>query len=167
MTLNKIIVGGFMGSGKSSVAGKLNNLYGYSFTDLDQEIERKEGKKISDIFIEDGESHFRQIENNLLSDLLDGESEVIALGGGTLSNSFLLDLVLSYKNCFYLKTPFQTLWKRIGNSERPLVKQGYDQTLTTFNSREKFYDLLHYTVLTDGMSINEVAEEIKWNIDNG
>ena len=66
MTLNKIIIGGFMGSGKSSVARKLNNLYGYSFTDLDQEIERKEGKKISDIFVEDGESHFRQIENNLL-----------------------------------------------------------------------------------------------------
>ena len=105
MTFNKIIIGGFMGSGKSSVARKLNNLYGYSFIDLDQEIERKEGKKISDIFVEDGESHFRQIENNLLSDLLDGESEVVALGGGTLSNSFLLDLVLSYKNCFYLKTP--------------------------------------------------------------
>ena len=167
MTLNKIIIGGFMGSGKSSVARKLNNLYGYSFTDLDQEIERKEGKKISDIFVEDGESHFRQIENNLLSDLLDGESEVIALGGCTLSNSFLLDLVLSYKNCFYLKTPFKTLWKRIGKSERPLVKQGYDQTLSIFNSREKFYELLHYTVLTEGMSIKEVAEEIKWNIDNG
>ena len=39
MTLNKIIIGGFMGSGKSSVARKLNNLYGYSFIDLDQEIE--------------------------------------------------------------------------------------------------------------------------------
>ena len=167
MTLNKIIIGGFMGSGKSSVARKLNNLYGYSFIDLDQEIERKEGKKISDIFIEDGESHFRQIENNLLSDLLDGESEVVALEGGTLSNSFLLDLVLSYKNCFYLKTPFKTLWKRIGKSERPLVKQGYDQTLSIFNSREKFYELLHYTVLTEGMSIKEVAEEIKWNVDNG
>ena len=167
MTFNKIIIGGFMGSGKSSVARKLNNLYGYSFIDLDQEIERKEGKKISDIFIEDGESHFRQIENNLLSDLLDGESEVVALGGGTLGNSFLLDLVLSYKNCFYLKTPFKTLWKRIGKSERPLVKQGYDQTLSIFNSREKFYELLHYTVLTEGMSIKEVAEEIKWNVDNG
>ena len=167
MTLNKIIIGGFMGSGKSAVARKLNSLYGYSFVDLDEEIERKEGKKISDIFVEEGESHFRQIENNLLSDLLDGESEVIALGGGTLSNIFLLDLVLSYKNCFYLNTPFNTLWKRISKSERPLVKQGYDQTLSIFNSREKFYDLLHYTVLTDGMSINEVAEEIKWNIDNG
>ena len=167
MTLNKIIIGGFMGSGKSAVARKLNSLYGYSFVDLDEEIERKEGKKISDIFVEEGESHFRQIENNLLSDLLYGESEVIALGGGTLSNIFLLDLVLSYKNCFYLNTPFNTLWKRISKSERPLVKQGYDQTLSIFNSREKFYDLLHYTVLTDGMSINEVAEEIKWNIDNG
>ena len=158
MNSNKIIIAGFMGSGKSTVARKLNELYGYSFTDLDKEIEKKEKSKIIDIFLTKGEKYFRRLESNILTDALDSDVDVIALGGGTLNNTYLLDLVLSYKNCYYLKTKFETLWKRIHKTERPL---------DLYNFREKYYDLLHYTIIADESSIKEIAEEIKLSIDDG
>jgi len=167
MISNKIIISGFMGSGKSAVAKKLHELYGYSFVDLDQEIEKKEKLKINDIFTTKGEKYFRRVERDILSDVLDRDVDVIALGGGTLNNTFLLDLVLSYKNCYYLKTKFETLWKRIHNTDRPLVKEGHDRTLDLFNFREKYYNLLHHTIISDDSSIKEIAEEIKWSIDDG
>ena len=166
MNSNKIIISGFMGSGKTEVAEKLGELYGYSFVDLDKEVERSEDSNIKDIFLTKGEAYFRKIESDVLSLVLESSVDVIALGGGTLNNSFLLDLVLSYRNCFYLKTKFVTLWERIKKSDRPLVKAGQDKTLDLYKSREKYYDLLHYTIITDGLSTREVAEEIKLSINN-
>ena len=167
MNSNKIIIDGFMGTGKWTVRRKLNELYGYSFSDLDKEIEKKEKSKIIDIFLTKGEKYFRRLESNILTDVLDSDVDVIALGGGTLNNTYLLDLVLSYKNCYYLKTKFETLWKRIHKTERPLVKEGHDRTLDLYNFREKYYDLLHYTIIADESSIKEIAEEIKLSIDDG
>ena len=166
MTSNKIIIGGFMGSGKSVVTKKLNELYGYSFVDLDKEIEKKAKLKVNDIFLKEGEKYFRRLESETLTEVLDGDAEVIALGGGTLNNTFLLDLVLSYKNCFYLKTEFETLWKRISKTERPLVKGGYKKTLELFNFREKYYDLLHHTIITYGQTVKEIAQEIRLSVEN-
>jgi len=166
MISNKIIISGFMGAGKTVVTKKLNELYGYSFVDLDQEIEKKEKLKINEIFSTEGEKYFRRVESDILSDVLDSDVEVVALGGGTLNNTFLLDLVLSYRNCFYLKTKFETLWKRISKTDRPLVKEGHDRTLDLFNFREKYYNLLHHTIITDESSIKEIAEEIKLSIDD-
>ena len=167
MTSNKIIITGFMGSGKTVVAKKLNELYGYSSVDLDKEIEKKEKLKVNDIFLTKGEKYFRRLESDVLTDILDSDVEVIALGGGTLNNTFLLDLVLSYKNCFYIKTEFKTLWKRISRTDRPLVKKGYDKTLALYNLREKYYNLLHYTIIADNLTVKEIAQEIKLSVENG
>ena len=135
--------------------------------DLDKEIEKKEKLKVNDIFSKKGEKYFRRLESDVLSDILDSDVEVIALGGGTLNNTFLLDLVLSYKNCFYIKTEFKTLWRRISRTDRPLVKEGYDKTLALYNLREKYYNLLHYTIIADNLTVKEIAQEINLSVNNG
>lgn len=80
----RIILIGPPGAGKSTVGGLLARELGIDFTDTDHEIEERTGKRISEIFVEDGEPHFRKIEEEVvLQSLLDARG-VIALGGGAV-----------------------------------------------------------------------------------
>ena len=90
MNSNKIIISGFMGSGKTEVAEKLGELYGYSFVDLDKEVERSENSNIKDIFSTKGEAYFRKIESDVLSLVLESSVDVIALGGGSAAATSVL-----------------------------------------------------------------------------
>src|SRR5207244_12720116 len=86
MSINRIYLVGFMGSGKTSVGWRLAKKLGWKFIDLDEEIERSEGRPVAEIFRENGEAHFRQIERNCLQKLSSSaaaEKSVIAFGGGT------------------------------------------------------------------------------------
>ena len=58
------------------------------------------------------------------------------------------------------------MWKRISKTDRPLVKGGYKKTLELFNFREKYYDLLHHTIITYGQTVKEIAQEIRLSVEN-
>ncbi len=83
----KIILIGPPGSGKSSVGKELANLMNLRHIDTDSLIETKVGKRIADIFLEDGESKFREIEREVVLDSLNLENAVISLGGGSILDS--------------------------------------------------------------------------------
>ncbi|MCA9014200.1 MAG: AAA family ATPase, partial [Planctomycetaceae bacterium] len=78
---------GYRGSGKSSVAEPLAERLGFSWIDADDEIERVAGKSIATIFAEEGEPRFRQVEREVMQDLLGRDKLIIAAGGGAILNA--------------------------------------------------------------------------------
>ncbi len=131
MTRNRIIyIIGFMGSGKSTTGRKLASLLGWSFNDLDRAVEKRVGKKITEIFSEDGEEYFRNMESVTLRDLDAVSDTVISTGGGTPCHSGNMDHMLSSGITVYLKLTPPQLKARLVHSrtERPLIK-GLDNEL--------------------------------------
>jgi shikimate kinase len=123
---SRIILTGFMGAGKSTVAAALARRLGCRPVDLDEYITTREGRSISSIIEEDGEQIFRELETRALLDALRDEAvRVVALGGGawTLERNRAL---IKARDCLtvWLDAPFEMCWKRIrGESNlRPLAR---------------------------------------------
>ena len=158
-----ISLAGFMGSGKSSVGSALAALTGAEFTDLDDLVAVREGRTVTEIFL-DGEEAFRRAELDALLAFLDGaemsgKPAVLALGGGTLCGERARREVLSRTETVYLRTSFPVIRERIGVEDlsRPLFKDAE----RLFAEREAIYSEAPVAVDTDSLSVAEVAEVIK------
>src|SRR5664279_2309648 len=119
-----IYIIGFMGSGKTTIGKKLASVLGWSFIDLDKEIEKHEGKTISVIFSEKGEDYFREVESHLIRNLKSGTDTIISTGGGTPCYSNNMDIMLKSGLTIYLKLTPSQLRNRLSESkgDRPLIK---------------------------------------------
>ena len=124
----KIVLIGYMASGKSTI-GKLlaHNMY-LPFIDLDQYIEKKEGKTISEIFEDKGEIYFRYQEHFYLKELLASENKfVLSLGGGTPCYAGNMKLISDNENSksIYLQASIKTITDRLKKQrqKRPLVSE--------------------------------------------
>ena len=109
-----IFLTGFMGSGKSTIGPILANTIGYSFVDLDLFIEQKEKRKIGDIFKQEGEKAFRNMERAFLKEIAGTPRRVISLGGGTIIDQDSLDLVKESGILVYLKAESEYIYKAFG-----------------------------------------------------
>ena len=112
--LDRIVLTGFMGSGKTTAGSLLADHLGWRFLDLDHEIERRHSRTVPQIFAESGEAHFRHIESATLASLLGQHHIVLALGGGApeeLGNRLLLEQT-PHTAVIYLAAPFATLVDR-------------------------------------------------------
>ena len=106
----KIVLVGYMASGKSAVGRTLAEVLKVNFIDLDAYIETKENLTIPQVFAEKGEIYFRLKETEYLKELLNlDESFVLSLGGGTACYSNNIESVLQNAQSFYLKTSITTL----------------------------------------------------------
>ena len=162
--IDRIVLTGFMGSGKTTVGGLLAARLGWGFFDLDREIERRQGRSVPQIFAESGERHFRHAESAALAVLLGKRRVVIALGGGApeeLGNRLLLEQT-PRTAVIYLAAPYETLVDRC-------QKQAVDPTATLrpiladaaiaaarFSSRRPHYERIA-THLVD--TVDDTAEE--------
>ena len=157
---DNIILIGFMGSGKTSVAKKIAEKTNYSFVDTDKIIERENNLSIKDIFNIYGEKYFRDCEKKIISYLLKMEFPlVIATGGGFpcyLNRGKINDLKKIGK-IFFLKNSKKVLIKRILNdNNRPLRFVN-----NLFEKRQHFYkSVADYIISCDAKSIDEISEEI-------
>jgi shikimate kinase len=118
---------GFMGCGKSTVGRALADELGWSFFDLDDEIEGDCGSTISEIFDRQGEEIFRTLEASALAKRVkavqSGRPQVIALGGGALMSDKNFELISNHGVMVWLDTPFEVIEKRVaGESHRPLAR---------------------------------------------
>jgi shikimate kinase len=118
---------GFMGSGKSTVGRALADELGWVFADLDEEIERREGASIGEIFDTQGEPVFRQAEAAALAEQVGlverGNARVIALGGGAYENPAHRELLRNNGVTIWLDCPFEMAERRVaGHSHRPLAR---------------------------------------------
>jgi shikimate kinase len=124
MARERIYIIGFMGSGKTTAGKKLARLLGWTFIDLDKQIEISEGMTIPDIFSEKGEEYFRKIESGLLKETYKLKNAVISTGGGAPCHGDNMSFLLGSGITVYLKlTPGQLLERLIGSKTgRPLIK---------------------------------------------
>jgi shikimate kinase len=167
--MKKIILCGYMGSGKTTTARLLSKATEIPYMDLDEIIEKETGKTVEEIFAADGEIKFRKLEHNTLKGLLGVEEDfILGLGGGTpcYANNHLLlqrDDVVSV----YLKTGIKEVVKRVQEQGRvrPLLANLKGDALEEFIGqhlfeRSYFYHHAKHVVLTDGKSPAQVADEI-------
>ena len=162
---------GFMGSGKSSIAPILANTLGYDSVDVDVEVEKITGKKVSEIFFELGEDYFRSVERTLLEELSKRHGCVISLGGGTIASASNLSIIKSTGVLVYLKLDAEHIFRRLKSKKnRPLLftKEGApipDEELRAkitalLTDREPFYKQADVTIIADDLRIGLTVDEI-------
>jgi shikimate kinase len=122
-SLWQVILTGLPGSGKSTVGRALAERIEWDFVDLDAEIARKEGRSVSQIFAENGEERFRDLEALATSELRDRQKLIIAPGGGWVTRPATVSLLRPPARLVYLRVPPQVAAKRIEreSDERPLL----------------------------------------------
>lgn len=159
-----------MGAGKSSVGRALGERLNWVFEDLDDRIERREGRSIAEIFRDSGELEFRRAEREALREVLQelrrGASRIVALGGGAFvqeRNARLLSDAGA--TTLFLDAPVEELWERCWRqanelgAERPLLGSK-DQFRELHQVRRKKYSAASARFETAGRSVDVIADEI-------
>ncbi|WP_394421090.1 shikimate kinase [Tenacibaculum mesophilum] len=167
----KIVLLGYMASGKSTIGRVLAEKMQIPFIDLDEYIEEKEGKTVSEIFENNGEIYFRKQEHVYLKKLLEKQNKfILSLGGGTPCYAGNMDVLISVNDVksVYLKTNITTIVDRLTNekSKRPVVARLNKDELSEFVAkhlfeRSYFYNKATYKLIVDNKSIHETVEELE------
>lgn len=166
---------GFMGAGKSSVGRILARRLNWAFEDLDDRIELREGRTVAEIFRHSGEAGFRRAERaalrQVLQEVQDGTSRIIALGGGAfVQPANAARLKAAGVPIVFLDAPVEELWQRCQrqasepDAERPLL-QGRERFDELYRARLRSYLKASLRVETGGRSVEEVAEQIVQTLD--
>ena len=167
--MNRIILIGYMGAGKTTVGRALSKDLGMPFYDLDWYIENRRRKKVAQIFAEVGEEGFRKIEYNMLHEVAEFEDVIISCGGGTPCFFDNMDYLNQQGQVVYLRCEPEVLKGHLlmGKTERPLLKGKSPDELLQFireqlGYREQFYNKARYTL---DVSLMDNYEKIKITID--
>ncbi len=165
----RIVLLGYMASGKSSIGIKLSKTLSIKFIDLDDYIIDKEKMSITTIFKEKGEIYFRNIEHQYLKDILEKEDDfILSLGGGTPCYANNMELInKSNSTSIYLQGSVTTMVKRLikKKAKRPLIASLGDDKIPEFVAkhlfeRRFFYEQAKITVKIDEKKKSDVAKEI-------
>ena len=174
--MKRVILIGYMGSGKTTIGKALSKETGLMFYDLDWYIESRMRKSVSQIFAEKGEEGFRKIEYNMLHEVAEFEDVIISCGGGTPCFFDNIDYLNQQGEVVYLKASPETLYKHLlmAKIERPLLKDKSADELIAYitehlKQREPFYEkarhMLDVNVLDDydkiKISVQQLRELLK------
>ncbi len=158
----RAVLVGAPGSGKSTVGSLLAARLGTSFRDVDQDIETAEGKAISEIFIDDGEPHFRELEHRAVVRALDEHDGVLSLGGGAVLDERTREALRGH-HVVWLVVGLATAAERVGlGTSRPVLALNPRATLRhLLEQRTPLYEqAAELRIETDGKSAETVADEI-------
>jgi len=166
--MSRILLIGPPGAGKSTIGVALAKELSIDFIDTDQEVERETGKTITDIFVVDGETHFRAIEIETLRKVLTLESGVISLGGGAPISQEAQEVIeQSNSHTVFLDVSLATAAPRVGfNRDRPLLlgnPRAQWQALSD-NRRPIYEKLADDAIKVDDMNVGQIVDEIKKNL---
>jgi shikimate kinase len=159
----RIILTGFMGSGKTTLGPILAARIGWSFIDVDDVIEAEAGATIAELFSRHGEAAFRERERDTIARLAAGESLVLALGGGAIEHQATRDLLLTAPDTLliHLEVELATTLKRCAGTElaRPILA---DQTnlVSRYQRRLPLYRMAHISISVDALVPEQIVEQI-------
>ncbi|MDD5195792.1 MAG: shikimate kinase [Candidatus Omnitrophica bacterium] len=167
--MKNVYLVGFMGTGKTAVGKLISRKLHREFIETDALIEEGSGKKITEIFEQYGEVHFRKLERKLLEKLATKTNLIVSCGGGLICNPENLKLMAKSGIIICLKAKPDTIYRRTKQaSHRPLlnVKNPLSAIENLLNLREEFYSQAHYCINTDDILPDEVAAEVIKVIDS-
>lgn len=150
------------GSGKSTVGRLLAHRLGAAFRDTDTDVEAVAGKPVAEIFVDDGEERFRELEAAAVREALAEHDGVLALGGGAILNEATQELLAGH-SVVYLQVGLSDAVQRVGLAQaRPLlVLNPRSQLKRLMEERRPVYErLASIVVATDGRAPEEIADEI-------
>jgi shikimate kinase len=162
----RIILIGFMGVGKTVVGKSLAKNLNIKFIDMDNEIEKRENKAISEIFKESGEAYFRKLEKDLLKELVKKDNIIISTGGGIITKQENIDILKKERQVVFLDANVWTIQKNVSKEidKRPLLKQSQNIAETIDNLLKKrinkYNDTYNIKIDINDKNINEVVSEI-------
>ncbi len=156
--MERIIIIGYMGAGKTTVGKALAKELGLQFYDLDWYIEARMHKTVPQLFAERGEEGFRKVERTMLHEAAEFEDVVLSCGGGTPCFFDNMDYMNAQGSVLYLKATPEVLYRHLlmGKTERPLLKGKQPEELIAFirnqlAEREPFYSKARHTLCVDLM----------------
>jgi len=165
----RVVLVGPPGAGKTTVGGELARRLGVELLDTDEEVERREGRSISDIFIDDGEPHFRALEHAAVVRALSEHDGVVALGGGAVEHPDTRDALLSVP-VVYLDVSMAKALPRVGLSgARPLlVESPRARWKALMDARRPLYqEVAGLVVDTDNEPVARLATLIAEALERG
>jgi shikimate kinase len=152
---------GFMGTGKSRISRRVAKKLNLQFFDVDDEIEKAEGRPIKDIFADQGESYFRQLERDYIESGHPPTGCIIACGGGLPCREGMMELLKKKGIVLCLHASVDTILDRTSrNDNRPLlnVENPKERIENLLDERTPYYAQAHASILTDHRSIPEVVD---------
>jgi shikimate kinase len=170
-----IYLAGFMGSGKSTIGPILANTLGYTFADVDKVVEERVGKTVKEIFQENGERFFRDVERQVIEELSAREHCVVSLGGGSIVDERNFTVVKNSGILVYLQSSPEELLQRLKHkSDRPVLsdeegrrltpEQLRERVLQLYAEREPVYTKAHLKIPTDekrvGLTVDEIVKKL-------
>ncbi|UCD15780.1 MAG: shikimate kinase [Candidatus Omnitrophota bacterium] len=161
--MKNIYLVGFMGTGKTAVGKLLSKKLSKEFIEMDDLIEKKEGRKIVDIFAAWGESHFRKLEKQTLEEISHKTDLIVSCGGGLICSDDNSKILLESGTVFCLTATAQTIYNRTKrHKHRPLlnVSDPLQEIKSLLNKRKPYYDKAHYSIDTEKTSPQEAADKI-------
>lgn len=166
-TRPRVVLVGTMGAGKTTVGRRLAERWGVPFRDSDHDVEEREGRSVSDIFVDSGESHFRRLEREAVAEALAGHDGVLALGGGAVTDESTRALLAGHEVVF-LRVGLGDAASRVGlGVSRPMllgnvrgrIKQLIDERTPVYES------VAVHVVETDGLDVDQVVEQVLQRLD--
>jgi len=161
--IRRIVLTGFMGSGKSTVGPLAAERLGWRFVDADDVIEAEAGMRISEIFARHGEAAFRQRERETIARLAGEDGLVLALGGGAIEDAGTREFLLGQAGTLlvHLEVTLETTLTRCGGTEhtRPVLADQANLR-ARYERRLPLYRMAHVTISVDELTPNEVAAEV-------
>ena len=159
----RIVLTGFMGSGKSTVGPLLAARLGWSFVDVDDVIEAEAGCTIAELFTRHGEARFRDLEHATIARLAAGDGLVLALGGGAIERAETRELLLSAPGTLlvHLEVALETTLARCAGTEhtRPILADRANLA-NRYQRRLPLYRAAHVSLIVDALTPEQAAEAI-------
>ena len=161
--MKTIVLIGMMGSGKTTIGKLLGEKLTLRSIDIDVIIEQNEKRTVSEIFQNEGEKYFRNIERETIKKNFTNKDVIISLGGGAFEDQLTQELLLKNSTVIYLKTSPNIILERIkNNTNRPLLRNQMtvEKIQSIILQRQKNYELANITILTDNKNTDKIVEEI-------
>lgn len=159
MTVDKLYLVGFMGAGKTTVAAALGRRLGWRTEDVDERIEARERRSVAAIFLQEGEGYFRQVEREVLRELLPARNVIVATGGGSFVDLDNRAMMLHDGAVAWLDLPFSRVIERIPPDGRRPLAADLVQMEQLYQRRLIAYADAHVRI-DAGAPVDEVVERL-------